>query len=425
MEYEVHEKNIGQLEKQLGRLVKRATKLGVAPVTVVVGPARLVEDPKLPGSFHRFHTVTVDGQAPRINGWDFLASVHHNDDGENIVRSAIGFNVQTSVYTARPVCEHCQTNRFRNLTFFLRHDTSGQLKQVGSTCVRDFLGHNCPHNIAAFAETVLSVHNLCDAARDINWLGGGKLGSSWSHRMRASLPVFLDYCAAAALTYGFKGRKDAPDGVTTARVAFDSMFVPKDSTSFALVTVTPEATKLAEAAREWIILKLSPELYEAQTDDPDDVKTEVFSNLGAARAAKPLNDFESSLLSVAHQEVIEVRGSGGIASWIIGYYLREQAQIAQAKVNGSDFVGQLKERLTLTLTVTDVIYTNTIYGPMTICKFKDVAGNVFVWKTSSTAGLDVSKTYQIKGTVMKHTEYKYVKQTQLNRCVVVGQPTVV
>lgn len=48
--------------------------------------------------------------------------------------------------------------------------------------------------------------------------------------------------------------------------------------------------------------------------------------------------------------------------------------------------------------------------------FKDKDGNVLIWKTASSLGLEEGQEVTLKGTVKDHSEYKDEKQTVLTRC---------
>ena len=56
---------------------------------------------------------------------------------------------------------------------------------------------------------------------------------------------------------------------------------------------------------------------------------------------------------------------------------------------------------------TDTMYAHT---------FKDVNGNVFVWKTQNGINLEYGQNVDVRGTVKKHSEYDGEKQTELTRC---------
>ena len=48
--------------------------------------------------------------------------------------------------------------------------------------------------------------------------------------------------------------------------------------------------------------------------------------------------------------------------------------------------------------------------------FKDVNGNVFIWKTQNSVPFHKGEPVRIKATVKDHTEYQDEKQTVLTRC---------
>lgn len=56
--------------------------------------------------------------------------------------------------------------------------------------------------------------------------------------------------------------------------------------------------------------------------------------------------------------------------------------------------------------------TTTMYAHT----FKDVDGNVFVWKTQTACAMNYGEPVHLTGTVKNHSEYKDEKQTELKRC---------
>lgn len=82
-----------------------------------------------------------------------------------------------------------------------------------------------------------------------------------------------------------------------------------------------------------------------------------------------------------------------------------------------DYVGEIGERLSLEVIVTDTYAIESNYGSSTMHVMEDADGNTFLWTTSAknlTSGLN----YKIKGTVKDHKTYKGIKQTILTRCIV-------
>ena len=83
--------------------------------------------------------------------------------------------------------------------------------------------------------------------------------------------------------------------------------------------------------------------------------------------------------------------------------------------SNSEFVGEIGQRLDLTLTVSRVIELDGNY-PSTMHFFTDEYENVFIWTTASKH-LAVNKTYKMRGTIKDHRTYKNEKQTILTRCM--------
>lgn len=82
----------------------------------------------------------------------------------------------------------------------------------------------------------------------------------------------------------------------------------------------------------------------------------------------------------------------------------------------SEFVGEVGERIELTLTVISAIKIENNYGHSTMHIMEDDCGNVYVWTTAAKSWSEGSvKT--IRGTIKNHRTYKNTKQTVLTRCM--------
>lgn len=84
--------------------------------------------------------LVIDGTAPKFDGWTFVARAELLN-GEWLVQGS-------PFYAGEPVdraalrdgwCDHCRTQRARK--FYVVVERDGERKQVGATCVKDFLGH--------------------------------------------------------------------------------------------------------------------------------------------------------------------------------------------------------------------------------------------------------------------------------------------
>lgn len=82
----------------------------------------------------------------------------------------------------------------------------------------------------------------------------------------------------------------------------------------------------------------------------------------------------------------------------------------------SEYVGNIGERLELTVSVVRNIKLDNDYGSSNMHIMEDADGNNFVWTTSAKDWAEGSVKH-IRGTVKDHRTYKNVKQTILNRCM--------
>ncbi|MCA0253591.1 MAG: hypothetical protein LCH76_15145 [Actinobacteria bacterium] len=105
-----------------------------------------------PVTLHGFE-VTLDGQPPSYAGWQFVAAIdklseptpsptnHAGTPPPVAIRYPPGADQTFDHSAVRPgECDHCHTVRPRSTTFLVRHVDTGELKQVGRTCLKDFLG---------------------------------------------------------------------------------------------------------------------------------------------------------------------------------------------------------------------------------------------------------------------------------------------
>ena len=154
------------------------------------------------------------------------------------------------------------------MTFIVRNDEGKQM-QVGSSCVKDFLGHEV--SLPALAKAVQEeIHD------DLLSLGREFLGIYDLHD-------FLQRCACRIREWGFVPSRDRenPNGTTAEQVWFGNHGMPNDADR-----------KIAAEAIEW------------------------------ARESKPKNNYEDTLKVLAEEGIVTKRLRGFAAS-IIPAYLRE------------------------------------------------------------------------------------------------------
>jgi len=210
-EFRVPVENIEGLKKKLSDLNKKAAKLGTKPneLHIIRRATELIAagTTSQPNQYADFYYLTVTGEIPIMaGGWSFAGKLEpHPASKATIVKPVPGVSFPKKYKNADPTkCEHCKINRPRNETFIVKKGKT--YKQVGRSCLKDFLGHANPERYAAYAE---SLHLFEIEAEEHERGAGGKITPLFDNR----------YIFAAALNaikqFGFRPAAYDGDGHNT------------------------------------------------------------------------------------------------------------------------------------------------------------------------------------------------------------------
>ena len=86
-----------------------------------------------------YNDVTISGEPPCYDGWTFLASLDFDPEIGLVVNTAPGVDKIDRTGLADGECQPCETKRYRRHCYLVRNEAGKQM-QVGSTCIKDFLG---------------------------------------------------------------------------------------------------------------------------------------------------------------------------------------------------------------------------------------------------------------------------------------------
>lgn len=329
MTYKIYEPNLKPLTDKLTRLNAKLIKIGAAPVTYALDGHSDEPSPENPAKLVRYYKLNVEGDAPTQNGWDFVATIVHTDDG-NIIRSVPGYEVPT-VYRDHPTnCDHCKVNRQRNDTYIVRSHADSSTQQVGSSCLEDFIGVPAGQLTKA-TEHLLNAFSVCDAAQNRAWLGGTNTSATY----RIDLDTFLAAVAAVVLKDGrYVTRKQANESGVLVATSDKARSVLENPALYGY-EVTPAATALAEAARNYVLNTYSPALADPSNLSDAEIMSTIMNSFKATNLT--LTDFQHNLLACARAEAIEPR-LGGIAAYIVEAYRRAQPKPETARLNKDGMV---------------------------------------------------------------------------------------
>lgn len=354
----------------LVKLNRRADRLGCAPLTIVSTVDTIVEIDRVKFPALR---LEIAGTTPTFAGWTFAASVEALDSGKNIFHGVSSASFPARFSASGHACEHCNQNRKRNSSFILSHD-SGDFKQVGSTCINDFLGGN--H---------LPVFNFLSNAREIL-----SEFESFANATIDSVSVITTLVASAATIreHGF-AKKTGWDGEGARPTAslVESFLLDVRNPKRFVPNITENDEAKAEAVRAWLV-----------------------NHEGTQ------SDYLQKLIDLSAASRVSSRNIGILASSIAAYD-RESERKAQALASPSNHVGTVGKRESFTVSLTGCkVLPDYGYGCSNLYSFKDENGNILKWKTQ--AQLERTGTFQITGTVKSHGAWNGVSETELTRCKV-------
>jgi hypothetical protein len=359
---------------------------------------------------HSFTQFRVWGEAPKVAGWLFVATLHHVQGQGTLVHGLDDIEFPDRYRSSdKPVCEHCNTRRPRKDTYLVMNEDSGEFKQVGSSCLKDFLGHDSPSKLAAMCDLILSTDELEDEFGYMPGMGG----------------YYRDYDLAVllAMTALFIRREGRYISNSEAKASEEEAQWtgkrPLTSTSRMVRDAFDDLDHLAARQDEESVQKRA-----ALTPSEDDKAEAEAARAWVADEMEAKSNFDHNLKMAASFELVDHR-SLGIACYIVPAHQRHLTQEAARKVREqfgeSEWVGTPKKREVFTLTVVKKFDVEGYYGTSTVHKFQDAQGNSLVWFSSRGTDYEVGHTYEVKATVKEHREYKGNKETAISRVVCMSE----
>lgn len=386
---------------KVAKINDRARKRGFTGRLEVHGDRKVVKNtgnpppyPNLPSNAEVVvYEATIGGEAPRYEGWEFMAaldSLTTNDGGtEWVVRCAPGVTDESvDRDMLRPgACDHCNTARAnRRKLYLVRSIETGEYRQVGATCIKDFLGW---HAMPVFIPTD-------DVIDSDHAAGGGQ---------PAFTPRFVVVAALAAVAaFGW---------VPRSRAQYDPKATATADTMMPYL-IGPATGKAGEADRK-VIAAIEPHIAaaEAQVDEVIDTVLAEF--------ADATHGYEANLRAALRAEHIEY-GQLGITASVVPAYERiigkHAEQQAKPKETEPEYLGAVGEKVEFTgivttaMTVDGYAYNST---QNLIVITTDTALVKFYSAAAWTYEVETGDTVTVAATIKKLDIWNEKKQTVIVR----------
>ena len=387
MKYLIHESNIERLEKKLVTISNKCQKYGSAFTYKVLGEQYIEKEE---GFVNRYIEIETEGFA-KANDWIFVATIDFHENG-NVVRKCgnVEAEVPERYYTSEPICEHCNTKRRRKDAYIVMNTVTGEFKQVGRTCLKDF---TCGLSAELVAQYIAAFDTMIE---------GEAVAEGWHAVEYYETKEYLQYVVECINHFGFYGTQSAR---STKHRAYEYLM----ATARKLVPVTYLQTILTEM--EEVNFK----------HDTAEVKEVVEKALAWIAEQNEDNSYIHNVKVLASQQYIGRKDMGFIASLISTYNKAMQIEMKkreQEKTNSdSTFIGNIGDRITVEVKSIECVASwDTQYGATFVYKMTDEQNNVYTWKTGKSV---TNAQSTITGTVKEHKEFRGVKQTELTRCKII------
>lgn len=436
--YRIPEWHLTELKSKLAKLNRKATACGSEPITLTeVGmETSIVTRTKRSGdkvSYEvRLALVEVTGVAPKMDGWTLVGTIAHRDTG-NVFFSVPGERIPEEYRFATKECAYCGKAKKRTETFVVRNDQD--YRQVGRQCLRNFLGHQDPKQITAYAEMVAQLREDLELSEDINEESMERFYRQGDILVKPE--AILAYTFAAVRVKGsfISGSKakqaeqqegrhvQSTYGVVMYRMGTEPTWTYRGKTDYKgkdewdALKPTDEDKAKADEALTWV-RSLDPKAYET-------------------------NDYMLNLIYACRQENAKWK-EGGIIASLAAVWFKEQETKAErearearkaeleAKFGKRTHLGTVGEKLTLTVICTKIHPVEGQYGTTYITKFETEEGDQVTWFASRYPGYEVEQSIGRKVTVdlkegnrvtvvakvKEHKEYKGNAETVITRAKV-------
>ncbi len=405
--------NMERLIKEVNKLNNRAKKLGFPLMSINVVKQYEMPHPAYVRMFNeglikerqipmiKVSDLTIEGEAIKIEGYELMGTLdHYSIPGSVIVRTVPGQSIPSEFHDRDATCDHCGKKRYRIETFVLQESDTDNYLAVGRQCVRDFIGYD----VASLARYLQRWRDLTESfsdEEDERWYGGRYVPAFKKEEVLATT-------FGAIRVDGWRAKSACAEDETPTSVNVINAFDPP--------TFMGRGSEQAAARyREWM-----RKVRESHEEDLVSAQEAI----DWLETQEGFNEYMHNLKVLAKAEAIPLNMFGFWCS-LAAAYLRQQERLklaeAERKNRLNEWIGNIKERIELTVTIVTIRAYDGAYGVVNQHRMLDDGGRTLIWWANTNSGMEEGSTYKIKGTVKKHDEYKDWKQTVLSRVAVVEE----
>lgn len=406
--FTIPESNMGFLYAQIEKLNKVAAKLNVEPIKIEI-LKKEIHKRTVPGSIEPIqipvNVLRIIGHAPKLNGWILAARILHTEEGNIIKATPAAGNLPEAYRKTAPICEYCKTARDRRDTFLVKNEATGDIKQIGRNCLKDFLGHPNPEMYAKYAEMLADMFSNAGALEDED---GGEGGRGGRGTPTFTIEGFLKVVAAIRRSFGWVSRtlakqrqEQGKGGGATADDALSYL-----SNARAADEITKAASKMGKP------LQFLPE--------DEELINKALEWIKGIKEGKDANQNLSDYLwnlSVASSTVVTHKTAGIVASLLSAYERANSALPANTTPGEASkgYVGTPNKPITIKGKLMGAKPISSYSGRSILYSVQDESGNLITWfdNTGAAPTHQLGAEVMVTGIVKSHKEFRGQPQTEL------------
>ena len=381
---------------------KRASKKGIPTIQYEVGEPYEVETdlfvpdrwgyPVRVGKGKRmFVEMTFTTDKIVVNGWSPVATLDYNHETPTVFVWP-GRVLPKEFRDVHGQCAHCGHKRNRKRVFILENAETGEMLNVGSSCVKDFIGHD-PYAIISTYRNFTAIIGEMPSLND----------TMIRYEDAIDLRTILTMGVSIVENVGWVSRAEE-------RRVREEENRWKDST--------------CSLVQAWYYEWYMPEsMAKIVKFDDDETRAgyaemaEVVISTVKEEAKMDGNDYERNIRIIA-EDGFCTRREFGLAVSMIAFAKKhwEKPEAKEEPVNA--YIADVGERVTFKAIVDRMTMKEGYYGLTTITKFKAEDGRLATWFASTEPACDIGDEIYVTGRVKAHNEYNGRKETILTRCKV-------
>lgn len=421
---------LGYLQSEIEKVNKKAIKWGVAPLILHIVSTReipkFIGDPwgaRIQSGTTKLSTVTIQGKAPQVQGYTFVAKVEHISTEGNILNFAPDSPIKNLPEVYRTIgggCDVCGRAKERINTYILRIDIKdpkyfpnknvGDLIQAGSICLKRFLPGISIEKLTRFAEMIEMIRQARSASENddnesIEYFGGA--------RRNRNVPV-AEMVAAIVWVVNVRNKYISKSSAAASATSSGEPVLPTSLEAAHVLDWMQKPQSRPPAIVE--TLQKNPAVKEqAKKMTPLIVKWMKETDFTKLNSDPTYADYNHNLNMIAHSDAMPPDKIGYVGG-AVSAYLREQRRKEAAVVRNNPaainrgYLGAVKDKIDFKAKFTgQKVFTNP-YGTTWLYSFETPEGNLVQWWASKDCQLVEGQSYQIKATIKIADLNRYTQQ---------------